>query len=335
MVLEGVNNLHIRTAVLDNLEGNSKDWQGGGCLDVEPWEVKGLSLHNKIDYLETTGSNDFTLGKTEEDASSFTLDIGTLVQKSGEFLLYAITINIDNAYFSENCSISMLYAGNLRIGKAFFKKPINRVIKTEHSQGHVPKLYIEDLYIDGNPEVTPSASAIYWRGSSIYIGRLKIVNYNNRVVDSQYTGQNGSDFHINQLISENSGAIDGVLIYLDYYTSRGSMSIDHLIVKDSREVKSKAIIEYSDAEAMYDFKLTKLHNPDSIALYTTQYGNFRSFFKLAGFDNDVSIIMCNGNPEGQIALPVGSIALRLDGSNGSTLYVKESGGSTSTGWVAK
>jgi hypothetical protein len=36
-----------------------------------------------------------------------------------------------------------------------------------------------------------------------------------------------------------------------------------------------------------------------------------------------------------VAAPVGTLYRRLDGGAGSTLYVKESGGSTSAGWVAK
>lgn len=43
----------------------------------------------------------------------------------------------------------------------------------------------------------------------------------------------------------------------------------------------------------------------------------------------------NGSPQGVIAAPVGSIYHRLDGGAGTSLYVKESGGSTSSGWVGK
>lgn len=42
-----------------------------------------------------------------------------------------------------------------------------------------------------------------------------------------------------------------------------------------------------------------------------------------------------GTPEGAIAAPVGTLYLRTDGGTGTTLYVKETGGSTSTGWTAK
>jgi len=41
-----------------------------------------------------------------------------------------------------------------------------------------------------------------------------------------------------------------------------------------------------------------------------------------------------GSPEGVVIAPVGSLYGRTDGGAGTTLYVKESG-TSSTGWVAK
>lgn len=41
-----------------------------------------------------------------------------------------------------------------------------------------------------------------------------------------------------------------------------------------------------------------------------------------------------GTPEGQVAAPVGSLAIRRDGGSGTTYYVKQSG-TGNTGWVAK
>ncbi len=42
-----------------------------------------------------------------------------------------------------------------------------------------------------------------------------------------------------------------------------------------------------------------------------------------------------GTPEGQVSAPVGALAIRRDGGSGTTLYAKESGGNSSTGWVAR
>lgn len=42
-----------------------------------------------------------------------------------------------------------------------------------------------------------------------------------------------------------------------------------------------------------------------------------------------------GDPDGVVAAPVGTAYLRTDGGTSTTLYVKETGGETSSGWVAK
>jgi hypothetical protein len=42
-----------------------------------------------------------------------------------------------------------------------------------------------------------------------------------------------------------------------------------------------------------------------------------------------------GDPENVIVADIGSLHLRLDGGVGTTLYIKESGDETATGWVAK
>lgn len=47
--------------------------------------------------------------------------------------------------------------------------------------------------------------------------------------------------------------------------------------------------------------------------------------------NGITIFTGNGSPEGVVTANVGSIYLRLDGTSGATLYMKESG-TGSTGW---
>jgi len=43
----------------------------------------------------------------------------------------------------------------------------------------------------------------------------------------------------------------------------------------------------------------------------------------------------NGTPNGAVYGSVGALFLRLDGGAATTLYVKESGTNTNTGWVGK
>lgn len=47
------------------------------------------------------------------------------------------------------------------------------------------------------------------------------------------------------------------------------------------------------------------------------------------------IMTGTGTPVGLIAAPVGTLYLRLDGGTSTTLYVKETGGASASGWVAK
>lgn len=49
----------------------------------------------------------------------------------------------------------------------------------------------------------------------------------------------------------------------------------------------------------------------------------------------INILSGTGTPEGAVAAAVGSLYVDTAGSTSTTLYVKETGTTTSTGWVAK
>lgn len=50
---------------------------------------------------------------------------------------------------------------------------------------------------------------------------------------------------------------------------------------------------------------------------------------------DASIRSGAGTPEGRVTGAIGDLYLRTDGSTSTTLYVKQSGINTTTGWVGK
>lgn len=49
----------------------------------------------------------------------------------------------------------------------------------------------------------------------------------------------------------------------------------------------------------------------------------------------VRVLSGTGSPEGVLPANVGALYLRSDGGTSTVLYIKETGASTSTGWVAK
>ena len=51
--------------------------------------------------------------------------------------------------------------------------------------------------------------------------------------------------------------------------------------------------------------------------------------------NDLAVYAGTDSPEGVVTEHVGSLYLRTNGGASTTLYVKESGDGTNTGWIAK
>lgn len=60
----------------------------------------------------------------------------------------------------------------------------------------------------------------------------------------------------------------------------------------------------------------------------------RDFQRWARESYDLNVLSGTGSPEGVVTAPIGKLYLRQDGGANTTLYVKESGVS-STGWIAK
>ena len=58
------------------------------------------------------------------------------------------------------------------------------------------------------------------------------------------------------------------------------------------------------------------------------------FFLLQEKMNSIKVLSGAGSPEGVVTAAIGTLYTRIDGGASTTLYVKESG-TSSTGWVAK
>ena len=82
-------------------------------------------------------------------------------------------------------------------------------------------------------------------------------------------------------------------------------------------------------------------NGTAVTFVATRTGTKTAYEALRAQDGYIAIagsawvIPCSGTPEGAVVGSVGDIALRVDGGAGTTLYVKESGAGTNTGWVGK
>lgn len=61
----------------------------------------------------------------------------------------------------------------------------------------------------------------------------------------------------------------------------------------------------------------------------------QSVYLLFNRVNQVSISAGAGTPESAVVGRIGDIFMRTDGGSSTTLYVKESGADTNTGWTAK
>lgn len=101
-----------------------------------------------------------------------------------------------------------------------------------------------------------------------------------------------------------------------------------------------AMLGHASALMTYENMIIGGYNSSSLTL--TQSGltahngilNPRSSLGFA-LGNGPTMLTGTGSPQGTVAAPVGSLYLRSDGGAGTTLYVKQSGASSSTGWVGK
>lgn len=70
------------------------------------------------------------------------------------------------------------------------------------------------------------------------------------------------------------------------------------------------------------------------ALAWTALTRFAAGVRIGGTSGPL-VLTGTGTPESTVSAPVGSMFMRDDGGAGTSLYVKESGGTGNTGWIAK
>ena len=70
-------------------------------------------------------------------------------------------------------------------------------------------------------------------------------------------------------------------------------------------------------------------------LVVSLYDFLRRVVQAVNAHDDTRVLTGQGSPEGVVVAKVGRLYTRTDGGAGTTLYVKESGNNTNTGWTAK
>jgi hypothetical protein len=70
-------------------------------------------------------------------------------------------------------------------------------------------------------------------------------------------------------------------------------------------------------------------------LVASLYDVLRRVVQAVNAHDDTRVLTGQGSPEGVVVAKVGRLYARSDGGANTTLYVKESGNNTNTGWAAK
>jgi hypothetical protein len=109
----------------------------------------------------------------------------------------------------------------------------------------------------------------------------------------------------------------------------GSTLTDLMLGKVSMDGNSKTLV--ANAGTITNYHLGQLFGPN---VGTEISGNNPTIELISGTTSDPKLIKVDGTPESAVTANIGAMALRRDGGENTTLYIKESG-SGNTGWIAK
>lgn len=341
-VIHFVDQLHVNSAVLNNTRGGAPNFNGANSLDLEPDGSTGTrSFYQRFDSLSTTGfGNDLSAGLTDAIAQLWTLDIGSLDMRvagtTGPALLsYGLTLKISHLSIQSTdhkagYGLQTLYSQFIDIASARFTGIGGPAIYAAASGGGKPRLRIGSLEVYGSGSTL--ASGVRIDGGDLFIGTIDAQDLSGNVVYIFATESN-TMATIDNMIVRNSGSGQVVLVS-SYGTAQPSVRLSNVAVFDTRSAKVKRILEFETLVAMQGTSIGTLYNPYAIPEWWSTYGNFKKALRLTGGTILPAVFLVEGTPEGVLSAPVGSLALRSDGTAQAALYVKESG-TGNTGWKAK
>jgi len=341
-VIHYVDKLHVQTAILDNSRGGAPNFKGANSLDLEPDNYTGRNTFSqRFDYLSTYGTgNDFTVGMTRDFAEKWVLDVGTFDVKtigasstvdgnSPAMQMYAVTLRVSELTIRtldnlSNIGVQMLYGGVLEASTAFIEGGIGMALDLRASAGEKPSVSIKSLTVS-----RPLGGGITAWGADVHIGRYETQQLKDQAINIYATAPHIVKINEMQCVDSSSNQ---VILVSTYNTNKSVLDIDTITVTDNRSSKAKRIFEFTTETAMDGTRVGSINNPQNIAEWGTTSGNFKERLRLGGGTNLAAVYLCKDTPEGNVTAPVGSLALRTDGSSGA-LYVKETG-TGKTGWSA-
>ncbi|AWV34251.1 MULTISPECIES: glycosyl hydrolase family 28-related protein [Paenibacillus] len=342
-VVHFVDQLHVNRAVLNNSRGGAPGFTGANSLDLEPDVFKGTrSFYQRFDSLTTIGfGNDLSAGLTDAIARLWTLDIGSLDMRvsgsvSPALLSYGLTLKINHLAIRStdhkaSFGLQTIYSQFIDIASAKFDGIGGPAIYAAfNAAGGKPRLHIGSLGMYGSGSTL--ASGVRIDGGDLYVGTIDAQDLTGNTLHL-FTTESDAMATVDNMIVRNSGTNQVVLVS-SYGAAKPSLRLNNVAVFDTRAVKVKRILEFETLIGMQGTSLGTLYNPYSLLEWFSTYGNFKRAIRLTGGAVLPAVFIVEGSPEGVVTAPVGSLAMRTDGTAQATLYVKESG-SAASGWKAK
>jgi len=361
LVIGYVDALYIGSAHLDNSTGGAGIYSGGVAdatdkhsLDVEPDSNDGSRRFvQTIGHLKTYGlGNDFSAGTTPNHGDNWILHVhdfdcvisgstssvyaweqNAITLKIGKLAIVGINSSLDSP-------VKIAYAARLHVGECIITGASPNSgklveITASGADANIPKVTINALRIINT---AISGVGVYSRSAFTSINLVdadcggEALLYNGNVGGSQATE---GVMTVNELITNDTGtASTGAVVTITRANSvLPNVTLRKITVRDSRGgIKAASIVSIASGCAA-GVTIGEINNYNSIAAAVSWAGSDK-FVRLMGGGGAGAVYLCHGTPESMIAAPVGSLALRDDGSTSTSLYVKTSG-SANTGWTAK
>jgi hypothetical protein len=337
----------IGNCLFDNISGGSAvggaaDTTECNSLDIEPDSFTG-AVPNDITFgnIVTYGSgNDFTSGTTATQADAWVLRFKSLTSyitpkaTVAPWVQNAITIIGEEVKISgitsTSAQISIAYAARLLIRDVEITgSNTDAMVMVANTGGNVPVVRIGTLRLTNtNAASTSTAGAgLNNDGGIVDIGDFYPVVNNTAAWNRGTSASDAGALRIGRMFAKNIGE-PGFGNYGVLQSFLGGAVESYLEI---------GLIDYEDTRGTKLDRVVYLAGTTGSRVHILGYAN-RSAVELVAweaatgyYNNGTRSTVSKGTPEAMITAGIGSSNLRVDGSNGTALYTKESG-TGNTGW---